>query len=167
MFFSCWENCFHITEAAADKYRKLVIGTGITVKVRNRCMWCSTKEIKTHQQLADALIGQNNDQIWEETNNPAWLLASRPENRDLHTKLYVKPMFKYTPDPIVVLFYAKIINIPNGDPACLSNIAMHFYVWHRVTGAWALHVLKWRTRIRTSYSLFVPKLRGMSAAGSP
>lgn len=47
MFFSCWENCFHITEAAADKYRKLVIGAGIIAKVRNRWMWSSIKEFKS------------------------------------------------------------------------------------------------------------------------
>lgn len=119
MVFSCWENCFHITEAAADKYRKLVIGTGIIAEVRNRWIWSSIKEIKPssnlpvfHQKQIITKCGKRKTTTINTCLKPFILGAkSQEKSRNLATYVWVKLIPNDTPGSIFVSFCSKAINI--------------------------------------------------------
>lgn len=117
--FSCWENCFHITEAAADKYRKLVIGTGIITKVRKRWIWGSVKEINPTSNSPVLCQGQRVTKH-EKIKSQEQPSPLHPQPFIFDTRSEVKPTTTYTPGSTCLSFCPKAINIPgNRDPACL------------------------------------------------
>lgn len=126
MFFSCWENCFHITGAAADKYRKLVIGTGIIAKVGNRWIWSAVRK-SSPLATGQGSTRTNNPQT-RRKKTPATNLntslrpfrlhtSSQGKSRASATHVQVKPTSKYTPGFIFISFHSKATNSPeNRDP---------------------------------------------------
>lgn len=123
MVFSCWENCFHITEAAADKYRKLVIGTGIIAKVRNRWIWSGVKELKPSSNSPTFYHGQKNHQC---------------EERKTTTNVNTSPLALHSPyqQPRVKqgFSYSFKLHLQHGCPAPSEHPSTHLfpYLYHFV-----------------------------------
>lgn len=144
--FSCWENCFHITEAAADKYRKLAIGTGIIAEVRNRWIWRSTKEIKPssnlpvfHQKQRITKYGKRKTQQPLTLCLKPFILGtkSQEKSRNLATHVRVKHIHLHTWFHICITLFQS-----NKYPWGQGSLFFFFFFWHQVMHTWTLKVFK-------------------------